>query len=506
MGEGVSPSLSRNGSPIANYLLVFVLFSGEHGYSGGFNPLIFVLHEVSGPFFLGRGVTTQVTWGEKPESWNLDLGLTDPDPVLGSLKGVNNFQHPSLDVYGYSLVEAQMGEGVSPSLPRHGLFSPFSVSLPIQISILLGSIPNAIHPSVDLVDSAMSEEFPSHSRSDDRPGFTSLGCELGGVDLKPLQADYPKSWVPDLDVHSLQSPTPSTEYMGQIWAEYHPLVSFDGYNGVTGFGLTEIISPSQSPILVLLRPAPFLMPLQITSLVALSDLQVTLSPKSPFPASMMPLLRFFCADLSLGVIFYTVFFVLVPSVFDEVWRSSDSGSGASSSYNQGKGRGNAGYGIAGANVASKAIFGGLYFQGSRQSNSDLFGFGYCCADEGSMGMFFSSVAGGFLSPVFKIHKSWIPVLGLPSIGSMGINSSRSDFCYPDLPVGSSLCTDLLHSSLPWFVGSHPPASAMVCRARMSNVLDGVGFFSARSCFVGRHCYRFRRTSFCRSIELSSSDT
>ena len=39
MGEGVSPSLSRNGSPIASYHLVFVLFSGEHGFSGGFNLL-----------------------------------------------------------------------------------------------------------------------------------------------------------------------------------------------------------------------------------------------------------------------------------------------------------------------------------------------------------------------------------------------------------------------------------------------------------------------------------
>ena len=33
MGEGVSPSLSRNGSPIA----VSVLFSGEHGFFGGLN-------------------------------------------------------------------------------------------------------------------------------------------------------------------------------------------------------------------------------------------------------------------------------------------------------------------------------------------------------------------------------------------------------------------------------------------------------------------------------------
>ena len=46
MGEGVSPSLSRNGSPIASYLLVFVLFSGEHGFSGGFNLLDSVLTSV----------------------------------------------------------------------------------------------------------------------------------------------------------------------------------------------------------------------------------------------------------------------------------------------------------------------------------------------------------------------------------------------------------------------------------------------------------------------------
>ena len=125
------------------------------------------------------------------------------------------------------------------------------------------------------MDSALSEAFPSHSRSDDRPGFTSLGCELGGVDLPPFQADYPKSWVPGLDFHPLQSPTPSTEYLGQIsnGAESPPLVSFDGYSGATGFGLTELILPIQSPILVLLMPTPFLMPLQITSPVALSVLQ-----------------------------------------------------------------------------------------------------------------------------------------------------------------------------------------------------------------------------------------
>ena len=45
MGEGVSPSLSRNGSPIANYLLVSVLFSGEHGFYGGLNLLVIQTEE-----------------------------------------------------------------------------------------------------------------------------------------------------------------------------------------------------------------------------------------------------------------------------------------------------------------------------------------------------------------------------------------------------------------------------------------------------------------------------
>ena len=36
---------------------------------------------------------------------------------------------------------------------------------------------------------------------------------------------------------------------------------------------------------------------------------------------------------------------------------------------------------------------------------------------GSLGMFFNSVAGGFLSPVFKIHKIWVPDLGFHSAPS-----------------------------------------------------------------------------------------
>ena len=41
MGKGVSPSLSRDGFPVANHLVVSDSGSCEHGFQGGFNLLVF---------------------------------------------------------------------------------------------------------------------------------------------------------------------------------------------------------------------------------------------------------------------------------------------------------------------------------------------------------------------------------------------------------------------------------------------------------------------------------
>ena len=213
MGEGVSLSLPRNGYPVASIHMDSVPFSGEQGFFGGYNL---------------------------------------PEPL---------------------------------SFPRHGLSGSLSVSLSDQISIYGGSIPDTIHPSADLVDSALSDAFPSQSRSVDRQGFPPYvwfradyvyaavsdraRSDLGAFIM--MVFELPKSWVHGLDIHSL-------EFICQIsiGAETCPPEPFKGYNRASSFALTELESLIQSPRLVLLKPAPFLMSLQIAS--PLSDLQVTPTP------------------------------------------------------------------------------------------------------------------------------------------------------------------------------------------------------------------------------------
>ena len=41
MGKGVSPSLSQDGFPVANHLVISDSGSCEHGFQGGFNLLVF---------------------------------------------------------------------------------------------------------------------------------------------------------------------------------------------------------------------------------------------------------------------------------------------------------------------------------------------------------------------------------------------------------------------------------------------------------------------------------
>ena len=107
MGEGVSPSLSRNGSPIASYLLVFVLFSGEHGFSGGFNLLDSVLTSVHVSKDRNAEVSINEASNAVSEGFSSDLHVFElpiSDPVR-SVVGVR----PKSSILDFPSIRSEFG-------------------------------------------------------------------------------------------------------------------------------------------------------------------------------------------------------------------------------------------------------------------------------------------------------------------------------------------------------------------------------------------------------------